>query len=102
MNPSVPQAAIQSLATFRDPAGSLTLGHDAAYRRVHPHAQAETLAFLDDELVGSLVEQGRLVASEILERDSAPGELRLRHPLIEPASYCWEWPPSLWLAAAEL
>jgi SAM-dependent methyltransferase len=48
-----------------------------------------------------LVEEGRLVASEVVYRASDE-TLLLRHPRISFQSYPWEWAPGLWLAAAEL
>jgi SAM-dependent methyltransferase len=93
--------------TFRDPAGSLELRADAAYRRVRWPEANEILAFLATPLADQLVEQGRLSASTVvpLETDAfdsdSDSSILLKHPRVPFASYPWEWPPSLWLAAAD-
>lgn len=88
------------LSTFRDPAGSVSLQPDAAYRTVHAPFDAPMRRFLALPLAKKLVADGRLIASEIV---SGPGEeLVLRHPRVAFQSYPWEWSPSMWLAAAEL
>jgi SAM-dependent methyltransferase len=93
--------------TFRDPAGSLELRPDGAYRTIRSPEAEEILAFLATPLATQLVEQGRLSASTVLPPDTAidpaaapsPGVL-LKHPRVAFVSYPWEWPASLWLAAA--
>ena len=89
------------LPTFRDPAGSVELRPDGAYRRVNAPFDAEILAFLDMPIASELVAQGQLVDTEVV---SLPGEetLVLRHARISFQSFPWEWAPGLWLAAAEL
>jgi 2-polyprenyl-3-methyl-5-hydroxy-6-metoxy-1,4-benzoquinol methylase len=95
--------------TFRDPAGQLQLTHTHALRRIHPAAADETLAFLSSPLRASLEKSGLMISSEIVQPEvlpsSDPGlhsELLLRHPLIYPISYPWEWTTGQWRAAAEL
>ena len=101
--------------TFRDPAGSVELRPDGAYRFIQPAFEAELLEFLTSPLAARLVEEGRLVSSEVLPPGELPSTLPgtpasdpdhqplvLRHPLVDFPSYPWEWPPALWLAAAEL
>ena len=89
-------------STFRDPAGSVEIRSDGAYRSIRSPFDAEILAFLELPLASELVASGRLVASEIIE-GGADGELLvLRHPRVSFQSYPWEWAPALWLAAAEL
>ena len=99
---SVPRAG----RTFRDPAGSVELRPDGAYRFIQPAFEAELLEFLTSPLAARLVEEGRLVSSEVLDPGQhAVADLHgvvLRHPLIAFPSYPWEWSPALWLAAAEL
>jgi 2-polyprenyl-3-methyl-5-hydroxy-6-metoxy-1,4-benzoquinol methylase len=111
------------LPTFRDPAGSVELCPDGAYRRIRAPFDAEILAFLALPIASRLVTQGRLVASEIVPQEGTasqrravnqpviadqraracePGTLVLRHPRISFTSYPWEWSPALWLSAAEL
>ncbi|WP_158942033.1 bifunctional 2-polyprenyl-6-hydroxyphenol methylase/3-demethylubiquinol 3-O-methyltransferase UbiG [Granulicella sp. S190] len=90
-----------ALPTFRDPAGSLEVRADGAYRSLRAPFDAEILEFLATPLASELVSQGRLVASEVVS--PASGEtLVLRHPRVSFQSYPWEWSPAMWLAAAEL
>lgn len=88
------------LPTFRDPAGSIEIRPDGAYRRIRAPFDAEILSFLSLPLASELVADGRLVASEVVTPSAE--SLILRHPRVSFPSYPWEWPPALWLAAAEL
>ena len=90
------------LPTFRDPAGSVEIRPDGAYRSIRSRFDTEILDFLALPLASELVAEGRLVASEILTRESDTDVLVLRHPRVSFQSYPWEWSPALWLAAAEL
>jgi SAM-dependent methyltransferase len=90
------------LPTFRDPAGCVEIKSDAVYRSIRTPFDTEILAFLALPLASELVADGRLVASEVISRASDSDTLTLRHPRIAFQSYPWEWPPALWLAAAEL
>jgi SAM-dependent methyltransferase len=90
------------LPTFRDPAGSVEIRPDGAYRSIRSPFDTEILDFLALPMASELVAEGRLVASEILTKDSDAETLVLRHPRVSFQSYPWEWPPALWLAAAEL
>jgi 2-polyprenyl-3-methyl-5-hydroxy-6-metoxy-1,4-benzoquinol methylase len=95
------------LPTFRDPAGSVELRPDGAYRTIHAPFDAEILDFLALPFATELVADGRLVASEIVTPITAnhamsSEPLVLRHPRVSFQSYPWEWAPSLWLSAAEL
>ena len=92
---------LHALPTFRDPAGSVEIRPDGAYRSVHAPFDTEILAFLASPIATELVEKGRLVASEVVTRVSDE-TLVLRHPRISFQSFPWEWAPGLWLAAAEL
>ena len=89
-------------STFRDPAGSVEIRSDGAYRSIRSPFDAEILAFLELPLASELVASGRLVASEIIEGGADCELLVLRHPRVSFQSYPWEWAPALWLAAAEL
>jgi SAM-dependent methyltransferase len=91
-----------AFSTFRDPAGSVQILADGAYRQVRPPFDAEILSFLDTPLAFRLVEEGRLVASEVLAGGDGDEPLVLRHPRISFPSYPWEWAPFMWLSAAEL
>jgi SAM-dependent methyltransferase len=88
------------LPTFRDPAGSIEIRRDGAYRRIRAPFDAEILSFLSLPLASELVADGRLVASEVVTPRAET--LVLRHPRVSFPSYPWEWTPALWLAAAEL
>jgi SAM-dependent methyltransferase len=90
-----------ALPTFRDPAGSVELRRDGAYRSIRPPFDAEILEFLALPFASELVAQGRLIASEVVLPARAE-ILVLRHPRISFQSFPWEWAPALWLAAAEL
>lgn len=98
----MPLSSLATLPTFRDPAGSVEIMHDAVYRTVRPPYDEEIIEFLASPLASRLVAEGRLVASEVAEPASAAGPLVLKHPRIWFQSYPWEWPPALWLRAAEL
>jgi SAM-dependent methyltransferase len=89
------------LPTFRDPAGSVEVRADGAYRSIRAPFDAEILEFLGLPVAAELVAQGRLVASDVVSSSEAD-ILMLRHPRIAFQSYPWEWAPSMWLAAAEL
>ncbi|HTC76870.1 MAG TPA: class I SAM-dependent methyltransferase [Edaphobacter sp.] len=90
-----------ALPTFRDPAGSVEVRPDGAYRSIRAPFGAEILAFLALPIATELVEQGRLVASEVVSPPNAE-TLVLRHPRVSFQSFPWEWAPGLWMAAAEL
>ena len=90
-----------ALPTFRDPAGSVEIRPDGAYRSIRAPFDAEILDFLALPIAAELVEQGRLVDSKVVSPASAE-TLVLRHPRISFQSFPWEWAPGLWLAAAEL
>jgi 2-polyprenyl-3-methyl-5-hydroxy-6-metoxy-1,4-benzoquinol methylase len=90
------------LPTFRDPAGSVEIRPDGAYRSIRSPFDVEILAFLELSIASELIANGCLVASEVVTRDSDTETLVLRHPRVSFQSYPWEWPPALWLAAAEL
>ncbi len=90
------------LKTFRDPAGHLELRDDAAYRVVRSPHDTEILAFLGSPLAQRLVAEGKLIDSTVVDAPTPERPLLLRHPRVSFASYCWEWSPSMWLAAANL
>ncbi|CAN5403956.1 nodulation protein NoeA [soil metagenome] len=105
--------------TFRDPAGSIEVRSDGAFRSVHPSYATDMLAFLDEPIAAGLVSAGLLISTTVIEvaeerspEPSAPASakipdpdahpLHLRHPRVSFPSYPWEWSPALWLASAEL
>jgi SAM-dependent methyltransferase len=98
------QNPASSQRTFRDPAGSIEIRPDGAYRQVNPAYAADALAFLSRPIATRLVSAGHLISSTVLEAapEEDPRPLLLQHPRVSFASYPWEWTPALWLAAAEL
>lgn len=86
-------------ATFRDPAGSLSLEGDFAVRTIHPDARDQVLEFVSSPFCGRLQDRGDMVATTI--QDTSAG-LQLLHPKVAVPTYPWEWTPSQWMAAAEL
>jgi hypothetical protein len=86
-------------ATFRDPAGSLSLDGDFAVRTIRSAARGEVLEFISSPFCRRLEARGDMVASTV--SDTSDG-LRLLHPKVPVPTYPWEWTPSQWLAAAEL
>jgi 2-polyprenyl-3-methyl-5-hydroxy-6-metoxy-1,4-benzoquinol methylase len=86
-------------ATFRDPAGSLSLEGEVAVRTIQASAREQVLEFIASPFCRRLEERGDMVASTV---DDTPDGLRLLHPKVPVPSYPWEWTPSQWLAAAEL
>ena len=95
--------------TFRDPAGQLRLEQSYALRRIHSPAEEETLAFLASPLRAELERSGLLIRTEILRPQQSTsrtsrelGQLWLKHPLVDPISYPWEWTTAQWRSAAEL
>src|SRR5882757_10774237 len=95
-------ATYSSHPTFRDPAGSVEIRPDGAFRSVQKPYAADVIAFLETPVSTKLVAEGRIVASEALQSNVEDEFLRLRHPRVSFCSYPWEWSPSLWLSAAEL
>ena len=69
MQKELPQTAFQ---TFRDPAGSLELRPDGAYRTIRSPEAEEILAFLATPLAAQLVAQGRLSASTVVPLETDP------------------------------
>ena len=86
-------------ATFRDPAGSLSLEGDFAIRTIHPEAREQVMEFVTSQFCNRLQDRGDMVGITI--RDT-PAGLQLLHPRVPVPTYPWEWTPSQWLAAAEL
>jgi hypothetical protein len=86
-------------ATFRDPAGSLSIEGDFAVRTIHPSARDQVLDFVSSPFCSRLQDRGDMVAIII---DNTPAGLQLMHPKVPVPTYPWEWTPSQWLAAAQL
>mgnify|MGYP001556672427 CR=1 FL=1 len=77
-------APFSSIPTFRDPAGSVEVKPDGAYRTIHPPFDREILDFLALPLASELVTEGRLVGSEVVSHAADEQDLVLRHPLTTP------------------
>jgi 2-polyprenyl-3-methyl-5-hydroxy-6-metoxy-1,4-benzoquinol methylase len=86
-------------ATFRDPAGSLSLEGDFAVRTIHPAARDQVMEFVTSQFCSRLQDRGDMVAITI---KNTPAGLQLLHPKVPVPTYPWEWTPSQWLAAAQL
>jgi len=86
-------------ATFRDPAGSLSLEDDFAVRTIHPSARDHVMEFVTSQFCSRLQDRGDMVAITIR---NTPAGLQLLHPKVPVPTYPWEWTPSQWLAAAQL
>jgi hypothetical protein len=86
-------------ATFRDPAGSLSLEEDFAVRTIHPSARDQVMEFVTSQFCSKLQDRGDMVAITIR---NTPAGLQLLHPKVPVPTYPWEWTPSQWLAAAQL
>ncbi len=95
------QGTSQHFATFRDPAGSLSIHGEEVLRTVHPRYAAEALRFLRSDLAHRWTGEGHLVASSVLSAEEDQ-PLLLQHPRVFFPSYPWEWTPSQWVAAGEL
>jgi 2-polyprenyl-3-methyl-5-hydroxy-6-metoxy-1,4-benzoquinol methylase len=91
----------QEIATFRDPAGSLRIQGEQVLRTVHPRYAAESLRFLHSDLARRWIDQGHLVASQVVSAEEDQ-PLVIRHPRVFFPSYPWEWTPGQWVAAGEL
>lgn len=86
-------------ATFRDPAGSLSLEGEHAVRRVRPESSAEALELVLSEFYRDAVERGEIVDTEV--REDADG-LKMIHPRLRFVTYPWEWTRTQWVSAADL
>jgi SAM-dependent methyltransferase len=95
------QGASQTIATFRDPAGSLSIQGEQVLRTVNPRYAAESLRFLKSDLARRWMANGDLVASEVLSAEEDQ-PLLLEHPRVFFPSYPWEWTPAQWVAAGDL
>ncbi len=86
-------------ATFRDPAGSLSLEGDFAVRTIHPSARDQVMEFVTSQFCNRLQDRGDMVAITI---KNTPAGMQLLHPRVPVPTYPWEWTPSQWLLAAQL
>ena len=95
------QGTSQEVATFRDPAGSLSIRGEQVLRTVNPRHAPACLHFLRSALAQEWTSQGHLIQSEVVSAgENQP--LVLQHPRVFFPSYPWEWSAGQWVAAAEL
>lgn len=88
-------------ATFRDPAGRLYPDGDRILREIYPQSVDPVLAWIRSPLAQRWMEQGRMVATQVLP-SAEGGPVILEHQPVFFPSYPWEWTPGQWLAAASL
>lgn len=93
-------ASQPTLRTFRDPAGCLYFEGERVLRTVSATHGAAALTFLSSNEAREWVKRGRLIESTTVSCEG--DEVLLEHPRVWFPSYPWEWPPSAWMAAAEL
>jgi hypothetical protein len=65
------------VATFRDPAGSLSFEDDLVVRLIDPAARRDVLELVDAPFCQSLQRRGDLIDATV---DDSPAGLRLLHP----------------------
>jgi SAM-dependent methyltransferase len=111
-------APVSAAASFRDPAGSLVALEGRILRVVTAAGAADFAAFLNAPPAAKLLEDGKVVATRVLDRaavdallahpafrtvyESAGTVQVLEHERIWFPSYPYEWPPEMLHAAAEL
>lgn len=88
-------------ATFRDPQGRLYRDGERILREIYPAHVDDFFAWFDHPFAHELMDQGRLVRTQVLARVPA-GETTLEHECIFFPSFPWEWTPGEWRAAALL
>ncbi len=90
-----------SIASFRDPAGSLLHLEGKLLRVVKPEAAADLGAFLASACAKEFFEQGLLPATtNLTPQASGQTELVLEHERIPFPSFPYEWPPEMLHEAA--
>ena len=109
-------AGVECSPTFRDPAGSLAIVDGHVYRFVRAEAADTLRSFLVSETGRDLVASGKVVATEILQRDnrnpamtplshlidSLDPEIICEHERIPFPTYPYEWCPEMLHAAGSL
>ncbi|HXE89543.1 MAG TPA: methyltransferase domain-containing protein [Terriglobales bacterium] len=110
---------VATRASFRDPAGRLFRIDGRILRLVQPDARADLEAFLASAVARRLAGEGRLVHTEVVDRNAAlallnrdsdaaallaahPDALVVEHEAIEFPSYPYEWPPEMLHEAGRL
>ncbi|HEY4086975.1 MAG TPA: class I SAM-dependent methyltransferase [Bryobacteraceae bacterium] len=85
-------------ASFRDPAGSVSITEDRVLRTVYPEGLENLRMWLESPGVQRFVSEGRAVATTQIEANPTIVE----HPRIPFISYPWEWPAAMLHAAGML
>lgn len=85
-------------ASFRDPAGSVSVTADRVLRTVFPEGLDNLRVWLQSSAIRRFVDQGRAVATTQIEANPVVVE----HPRIPFISYPWEWPAAMLHAAGLL
>jgi SAM-dependent methyltransferase len=89
---------VSHAASFRDPAGSVSITEDRVLRTVYPDGLANLHLWLGSAGVRRFVAEGRAVATKQVEANP----VIMEHPRIPFISYPWEWPPAMLHAAGML
>jgi len=89
---------------FRDPGGSLGNLDGRLIRTINRSFAADFRAFMTSSTAQSFLEQGRLVHTRLLNEtvDDAEVEMIVEHQRLSFASFPYEWPPEMLLAAGHL
>jgi SAM-dependent methyltransferase len=87
--------------TFRDPEGRLYQDGDRILREIYPQSVDPVLAWIRSPLAQRWMEQGRMVATQVLPPADGKPVVLEHEPLFFP-SYPWEWTLGQWMAAASL
>lgn len=95
------ETKLQSLETFRDPAGSLRIEGGRVLRAVRSEYATESITFLESPIARKWMAQRRLIPTVLLQ-SHADGEVELEHEHIPFPTYPWEWTPGQWVEAATL
>ncbi len=103
--------------SFRDPAGRLLTLNERIFRLVTPEGLTDLRAFLDSTTFSRFTEQGSIVHTEFLDRESSERLVRnaeiqdpfyrqairvVEHERIPFQSFPYEWPPEMLYRAASL
>jgi SAM-dependent methyltransferase len=89
---------VSQAASFRDPAGSVSITNNRVLRTVFPEGLKNLDMWLSSAGVRRFVEDGRAVATTQVEANPVTVE----HPRIPFISYPWEWPAAMLHAAGML
>lgn len=85
-------------ASFRDPAGSVSITKDRVLRTVYPDGLPNLRMWLESPAIRRFVDEGRAAATTQVQANPTVVE----HPRIPFISYPWEWPAAMLHAAGML